>query len=193
MTSTVAKWTMTKSFSLALSLAASALASTAWCADPDTEAFDAFKQAIEADIPSNGRIVFLLTRPKSPATADRMQRYAETECTKGKKAACSIAYCGAGVDEEPFFSKKCADVMGRSYEETWMEGTRDQQRKPVIIAVRCLATKYDARIECNAGDRTCRHNDVRVKGSSVLGVSGYFPTLAEAARDVCSAKNAPPR
>jgi hypothetical protein len=153
------------------------------------KSFESFKRAIDE------RQQYAAQLGKSLAKGqdlENMQRYAEGRCVDGNKVACYVAYCSE--DPKVYYSRKCADAMGRAYGDTWME-VRDQRPRErrdnhELIRVRCMnkpnsiAFSGDGpRIEClNAG--RCRHNY-----DSKVGLSGYFSSLNEAATDACGRVN----
>ena len=99
------------------------------------KSFDSFRRAIDE------RQQYAAQLGKSLAQGqdlENMQRYAEGRCADGNKVACYVAYCS----EEPkvYYSRKCADTMGRAYGDTWMEvrGLHPRQRREYheVVAVR---------------------------------------------------------
>lgn len=158
--------------------------------------FPMFKKALDA---GDGEGAVLAKKIAGGEDAQTMQRYAEAECGKGNKTACFAAYCGSEITDRPdYYSRKCADVMGRAHGANWMQVKAERPKRDYQgyenQYVACLhgdpaASDFASErvlIQCRAAT-TCRHNMAYPKdgSTSVTTMSDYFPSLKDAAEAGC--------
>jgi len=140
----------------------------------------------------NDALAVFLMDNKDPKLAEAMRQQVRALCTRKDETACYVVYCkgrhvpGTSPRKE-FYTKECADFMGRAYGPGWMEAARRFERDNFQVFVKCehhAGNTGTVIAFCKYGDRTCEHNQSRDERG--LGVpSGFFPDLDQAARDAC--------